>query len=128
VPVTVRCVTRVQARATSVVMPPPQLTLRALRLVLPSTVRVVILGQVSAVRVITRVVSRRATQDPYHAVGRADGLAFSVQPGVRVPPSLAQVTIASVTVMVTHDTGVRCARIDRRALCVAHERRSQSLG
>ncbi|KAJ2889648.1 uracil DNA glycosylase [Coemansia aciculifera] len=28
-------------------------------------------------------------QDPYHGPGQAHGLAFSVQPGVRVPPSLA---------------------------------------
>src|SRR3546814_3077824 len=27
-------------------------------------------------------------QDPYHAVGQAHGLCFSVQPGVRPPPSL----------------------------------------
>ncbi|KAJ2685871.1 uracil DNA glycosylase [Coemansia spiralis] len=37
-----------------------------------SKVRVVILGQ-----------------DPYHGPGQAHGLAFSVQPGVRIPPSLA---------------------------------------
>ncbi|KAJ2816023.1 uracil DNA glycosylase, partial [Coemansia furcata] len=28
-------------------------------------------------------------QDPYHGPGQAHGLAFSVQPGVRTPPSLA---------------------------------------
>ncbi|KAJ2324497.1 uracil DNA glycosylase, partial [Coemansia sp. RSA 2681] len=39
-----------------------------------SRVRVVILGQ-----------------DPYHGPGQAHGLAFSVQPGVRVPPSLANI-------------------------------------
>ena len=38
------------------------------------TVRVVILGQ-----------------DPYHGEGQAHGLCFSVQPGVRVPPSLVNV-------------------------------------
>ena len=27
-------------------------------------------------------------QDPYHGEGQAHGLAFSVQPGVRTPPSL----------------------------------------
>jgi uracil-DNA glycosylase len=40
----------------------------------PDTVRVVILGQ-----------------DPYHGPGQAHGLAFSVQPGVRVPPSLINI-------------------------------------
>lgn len=30
-------------------------------------------------------------QDPYHGAGQAHGLAFSVQPGVRVPPSLVNI-------------------------------------
>src|SRR3546814_7791891 len=30
-------------------------------------------------------------QDPYHAVGQAHGLCFSVQPGVRPPPSLVNI-------------------------------------
>lgn len=47
---------------------------RALDLVPLAQVRVVILGQ-----------------DPYHGPGQAHGLAFSVQPGVRVPPSLANI-------------------------------------
>jgi len=47
---------------------------RALDLTPLDTVRVVILGQ-----------------DPYHGPGQAHGLAFSVQPGVRVPPSLANI-------------------------------------
>lgn len=46
----------------------------ALDLTPPDAVRVVILGQ-----------------DPYHGPGQAHGLAFSVQPGVRVPPSLANI-------------------------------------
>lgn len=45
--------------------------LRALELTPLSDVRVVILGQ-----------------DPYHGQGQAHGLCFSVQPGVRTPPSL----------------------------------------
>jgi uracil-DNA glycosylase len=49
---------------------PPQ-PLRALELVAPEAVRVVLLGQ-----------------DPYHGPGQAEGLAFSVAPGVRLPPSL----------------------------------------
>lgn len=52
---------------------PPQ-PLRALELTAPGQVRVVILGQ-----------------DPYHGRGQAEGLAFSVQPGVRIPPSLRNI-------------------------------------
>ena len=44
---------------------------RALDLTALEDVRVVILGQ-----------------DPYHGEGQAHGLCFSVQPGVRTPPSL----------------------------------------
>ena len=49
----------------------PPCPLRALELASPEVVRVVILGQ-----------------DPYHGPGQAEGLAFSVGPGVKVPPSL----------------------------------------
>lgn len=49
---------------------PPQ-PLRALDLTPPDAVRVVVLGQ-----------------DPYHGPGQAEGLAFSVASGVKVPPSL----------------------------------------
>ncbi len=52
---------------------PPQ-PLRALELTAPDEVRVVILGQ-----------------DPYHGPGQAEGLAFSVAPGVRPPPSLRNI-------------------------------------
>jgi uracil-DNA glycosylase len=47
---------------------------RALDLTPISDVKVVILGQ-----------------DPYHGLGQAHGLCFSVQPGVRVPPSLVNI-------------------------------------
>lgn len=47
---------------------------RALELVSPEEVRVVILGQ-----------------DPYHRAGQAMGLAFSVPRGVKVPPSLRNI-------------------------------------
>ncbi len=47
---------------------------RALDLTPPEAVRVVILGQ-----------------DPYHGEGQAHGLCFSVQPGVRPPPSLVNI-------------------------------------
>jgi uracil-DNA glycosylase len=52
---------------------PPQ-PLRALELTPPEAVHTVILGQ-----------------DPYHGRGQAEGLAFSVAPGVRVPPSLRNI-------------------------------------
>lgn len=47
---------------------------RALDLTPLGRVRVVILGQ-----------------DPYHGAGQAHGLCFSVQPGVRIPPSLINI-------------------------------------
>lgn len=47
---------------------------RALDLTPIDRVRVVILGQ-----------------DPYHGAGQAHGLCFSVQPGVRIPPSLVNI-------------------------------------
>jgi len=56
-----------------VVIFPPQ-PLRALELTPPEEVRVVILGQ-----------------DPYHGRGQAEGLAFSVAPGVALPPSLRNI-------------------------------------
>ena len=61
---------RLQAGA---VIFPPQ-PLRALDLTPPEAVRVVILGQ-----------------DPYHGRGQAEGLAFSVAPGVPLPPSLRNI-------------------------------------
>jgi len=52
---------------------PPQ-PLRALDLTPLTDVRVVILGQ-----------------DPYHGPGQAEGLAFSVAPGIKLPPSLRNI-------------------------------------
>jgi uracil-DNA glycosylase len=52
----------------------PPRPLRALELTPPDAVRVVILGQ-----------------DPYHGRGQAEGLAFSVAPGVALPPSLRNI-------------------------------------
>ncbi len=57
--------------ATQTVFPPQELVFRALELTPLESVKVVILGQ-----------------DPYHDNGQAHGLAFSVQPGIKVPPSL----------------------------------------
>ncbi len=56
------------------VFPPQADLMTAFRLCPFSATRVVILGQ-----------------DPYHQVGQAHGLAFSVQEGVRVPPSLRNI-------------------------------------
>lgn len=58
--------------AGAVIYPPEPL--RALRLTPPERVQAVILGQ-----------------DPYHGPGQAEGLAFSVAPGVRPPPSLRNI-------------------------------------
>jgi uracil-DNA glycosylase len=63
---------RARLAAGAVVFPPRPL--RALELTPPEEVRVVILGQ-----------------DPYHGRGQAEGLAFSVAPGVPLPPSLRNI-------------------------------------
>lgn len=62
-----------QRRAAGAAIYPPD-PLRALRLTALDDCRVVILGQ-----------------DPYHGVGQAEGLAFSVPVGVRPPPSLRNI-------------------------------------
>lgn len=56
------------------IYPRPRDWFAALDATPPDAVRVVILGQ-----------------DPYHGPGQAHGLCFSVQPGVRVPPSLVNI-------------------------------------
>jgi uracil-DNA glycosylase len=63
---------RERLEAGAVIFPPQPL--RALELTPPEEVRVVILGQ-----------------DPYHGRGQAEGLAFSVAPGVPLPPSLRNI-------------------------------------
>ena len=63
---------RAEEAAGKVIYPPRGVRLAALELTPLPQVRVVILGQ-----------------DPYHGPGQAHGLAFSVLPGVTVPPSLA---------------------------------------
>lgn len=62
------------AQDTRNVLPPEELRFAALRAVPPEQVRVVILGQ-----------------DPYPTAGHANGLAFSVSPGVALPRSLANI-------------------------------------
>ena len=58
----------------AIIYPPGAQIFNALNSAPFDKVRVVILGQ-----------------DPYHGPGQAHGLCFSVQPGVRVPPSLANI-------------------------------------
>lgn len=62
------------AAETRVILPARPVLFRALALVPPAAVRVVILGQ-----------------DPYPTPGNADGLAFSVPPGQRIPASLRNI-------------------------------------
>jgi uracil-DNA glycosylase len=62
------------------IYPPQQLVFNALTLTPLAQVKVVILGQ-----------------DPYHGPGQAHGLAFSVLPGVKPPPSLANIYKEIVT-------------------------------
>jgi uracil-DNA glycosylase len=61
-------------RRTHEVYPPEDEVFTALRLTPFEAAKVLILGQ-----------------DPYHGPGQAHGLAFSVRPGVRPPPSLANI-------------------------------------
>lgn len=63
-----------EERAGKVIYPPRGSRLAALEMTPLDAVRVVILGQ-----------------DPYHGPGQAHGLAFSVQQGVKVPPSLVNI-------------------------------------
>ncbi|MBS7806041.1 uracil-DNA glycosylase [Variovorax sp. PCZ-1] len=59
-----------ERRAANAIIYPPE-PLKALSLTALQDVRIVILGQ-----------------DPYHGAGQAEGLAFSVAQGVKIPPSL----------------------------------------
>ena len=60
--------------ATKTIFPPRDHIFEALKLTPYHNVKVVIMGQ-----------------DPYHGVGEAQGLSFSVQKGVKVPPSLQNI-------------------------------------
>ncbi len=59
---------------TKTIFPPRDNVFQALKLTSYENTRVVIVGQ-----------------DPYHGVGEAHGLSFSVQKGVKVPPSLQNI-------------------------------------
>lgn len=65
---------RAEEEAGKAIYPPRGSRLAALAMTAPQAVRCVILGQ-----------------DPYHGPGQANGLAFSVAPGVRPPPSLVNI-------------------------------------
>lgn len=58
----------------AVIFPPQDCIFRALNTTSPEKVKVCIVGQ-----------------DPYHEQGQANGLAFSVNPGVQIPPSLRNI-------------------------------------
>jgi len=62
------------AYATMVIYPPKELVFNAFNLCHFEDVKVVIIGQ-----------------DPYHGPGQANGLAFSVSNGIKVPPSLKNI-------------------------------------
>ena len=68
------CEKVLEARRTGAVFPPEEEVFSALNLTPPDAVGCVILGQ-----------------DPYHEQGQAHGLAFSVKPGVKLPPSLRNI-------------------------------------
>lgn len=59
---------------TKEIFPPKNYVFNALKLTPYSKVKVVIMGQ-----------------DPYHGVGEAHGLSFSVQDGIKIPPSLKNI-------------------------------------
>lgn len=59
---------------TKTIFPPKQDVFKALRLTDYDNIKIVILGQ-----------------DPYHGTGEAEGLSFSVQDGIRKPPSLRNI-------------------------------------
>lgn len=63
-----------QEYATKTIFPPRNYVFQALKLTPYHNVKVVIVGQ-----------------DPYHGVGEAHGLSFSVQKGIKVPPSLQNI-------------------------------------
>lgn len=64
----------IEAYRTGLCLPAPDHIFRSLRLCQYSEVKVVIIGQ-----------------DPYHGLHQADGLAFSVPEGTKIPPSLRNI-------------------------------------
>ncbi len=58
----------------STVFPPQEQVFNAFNLCPPQNIKVILIGQ-----------------DPYHALGQAHGLCFSVNPGIKQPPSLRNI-------------------------------------
>lgn len=75
---------------TKTIFPPKDYIFNALKLTPYKNVKVVIVGQ-----------------DPYHGVGEAHGLSFSVQKGIKVPPSLKNIykELESDLVIPTYEEG-----------------------
>lgn len=71
---TLRNRSRLEREVQPGIYPPDSDIFRALQLTQPANVKAVIFGQ-----------------DPYHEAGQANGLAFSVSPGVTIPPSLRNI-------------------------------------
>lgn len=71
---TLACKAQTETKAGKVIYPAHENIFRALTLTSPESVKIVIVGQ-----------------DPYHGAGQANGLAFSVNPGVKIPPSLRNI-------------------------------------
>lgn len=65
---------KIELEKKKIIFPEPKNYFQALNFVAPQEVKVVILGQ-----------------DPYHGPGQAHGLSFSVQKGIRFPPSLKNI-------------------------------------
>ena len=82
---------------TKQVYPPRELIFNALAACPPEKIKVVVLGQAANTHpcmcfTLDRQQNKHgdilSLQDPYHDNGQAHGLAFSVLPGVKIPPSL----------------------------------------
>jgi uracil-DNA glycosylase len=69
-----------EAYKTSVVYPPVEFVFNAFQFCTPESLKVVLIGQ-----------------DPYHKLGQANGLSFSVNDGIRKPPSLQNIFKELVT-------------------------------
>lgn len=63
-----------QESKTNVVLPPQNEIFSAFHAISPDQVKIVLLGQ-----------------DPYHGIGQAHGMCFSVKPHVKIPPSLRNI-------------------------------------
>ena len=83
--------------------PPPDLIFNAFKLTKLNNIKVVIVGQ-----------------DPYHQKGQAMGLAFSVNKGVKVPPSLKNMYKAEIIMMFTEHVLAKYKYLHMCAICGQH--------